>query len=148
MPNSGFLRKKATDGGTRSQLEASEARLKAEYEAEGTQEIVIQDQVRTLQIFDQLIRQNEDRPERLKSLLPRFIDYVVWRSKGKGEGDIEVALFPNPVALAPEVVPDGPLAGGGNSDPGVIVSSEPKGWYARKDLNLQPLAPEASALSS
>ena len=122
----------------REELEASEARLKAEHEAEGAQEIVVQDQVRTLQLFDQLVERNEDRPERLKSLLPRFIDYVVWRTKDKGEGDIEVALFPNPVALAPDAVLGEPPAGAGDSKPEAIVSSEPQRWYPRLDSNQRP----------
>ncbi len=122
----------------REELEASEARLRAEYEAEGTQEIVVQDQVQTLQLFDQLVRQNEGRPDRLKALVPRFIDYVVWRSKDKGEGDIEVALFQDPIALAPDVILAGGPGNPGNSEGEAIVSSEPKGWYPRQDSNLGP----------
>jgi hypothetical protein len=114
----------------REDLEVSEARLRAEYQAETSQEIIVQDQVETLKTFDQLVQQNEDRPERLKSLLPRFIDYVVWRTKDKGEGDIEVALFPNAIALAPDVVfQEGPDAPRGGSKPEGIVSSEPQRWY-------------------
>ena len=87
----------------KGELEATEARLKAEIQAEQTQEIAVQDQIQTLALFDRLVRENEDKPDRLKNLLPRFIDYVVWHSREKGEGEIEVALFPNVVALAPEV---------------------------------------------
>ena len=66
---------------------ATEARLKAEIQAEQAQEIVVQDQVQTLSLFDRLVRENEDKPERLKILLPRLIDYVVWHSREKGEGE-------------------------------------------------------------
>ncbi|MBI2901119.1 MAG: recombinase zinc beta ribbon domain-containing protein [Planctomycetes bacterium] len=119
----------------REELEASEARLKAEYEAESTQEIAVQDQVGALKLFDQLVKQNEDRPDRLKSLLPRFIEYVMWRTVDKGEGSIEVALFPAPVAWAPDAVLD---ERGGDSKPEAVVSSETRGRYPRQDLNLQP----------
>lgn len=120
----------------REELETSEARLKAEYEAEGAQEIVAQDQVRTLQLFEQLVKRNEDRPDRLKSLIPRFIDYVVWRTQDKGEGDFEVSLYPNPVALAPDAVLGEVAAGPGNSELEAVGSSETNRWYARQDLNL------------
>jgi site-specific DNA recombinase len=87
----------------RLELETSETRLKAEYQAESAQEIVVQDQVETLRMFDRLIKENEARWDRLKVLIPRFIDYVVWRTKDKGEGSIEVGLLQSPVALAPEI---------------------------------------------
>ena len=122
----------------REELEASEARLKAESEAESIQEIVAQDQMATLKLFDQLVKQNADRADRLKSLLSRFIEYAVWHTKDKGEGDIEVGLFPTPVALAPDAEVTGPLNGEWNSERKAVVSSETTGWYARQDLNLQP----------
>jgi len=87
----------------RAELEGSESKLRAELEAELTQEIAVQDQIRALALFDRLVKENEDQPERIKSLLPRFVDYVIWHSKEKGEGDIELALFPNPVSLDPGV---------------------------------------------
>lgn len=120
----------------REELESNETRLKAEYEAESEQEIVVRDQIKTLKLFDHLVRQNEDKPERIKSLLPRFIDYVIWRNRGKGEGDIQVALFPEPVALAPEVVYEGVPIAPMDSEPDAVVSSEPKRKYARQELNL------------
>ncbi len=122
----------------REELEASEARLKAEYEAEATQEIIVQDQFEALKTFDQLVQRNEAYPERLKHVLPWFVDCVVWRTKDRGEGDIEVALFPNPAALTPDLLVRELQAGLGDSRPEVIVSSEPQRWYPRKDLNLQP----------
>ncbi len=97
----------------REELESNEAKLRVEFEAEQTQEIAVQDQVHTLALFDQLVRENEDQPERLKSLLPRFINTIVWHSREKGEGEIEVSLFPNPVAFAPEVTY------GGDGDAGI-----------------------------
>ncbi|MBI2932629.1 MAG: recombinase zinc beta ribbon domain-containing protein [Planctomycetes bacterium] len=115
----------------REELEASEARLKTEHEAEGTQEIIVQHQIESLKLFNQVISQNEDQPDRLKSLIPRFVEYVIWRTLEKGEGTIEVALFPAPVALAPDAIWD-------DSKPEAVGSSQTRGWYPRKDLNLQP----------
>ena len=56
--------------------------------------------VRTLSLFRELVDLNESHPERIKAMLPRFMDYVVWREEN-GAGTLEVALFPRPF-LAPE----------------------------------------------
>ena len=53
----------------------------------------------------------------------------------KGEGAIEVALFPDPVAWAPDAELDERAAG---PDRQAIVSSQTQRWYPREDLNLQP----------
>lgn len=87
----------------RSELETAEARLRTELETEETQEIVAADQVQTLALFHDLVKANEDRPDAIKALLPRFIDYVVWHFAEKGEGRLEVSLFPQPVALAADL---------------------------------------------
>ena len=36
-------------------------------------------------------------------MLPRFVDYAVWRQNDKGEGHLEVALFPRPSVKAQDV---------------------------------------------
>ena len=77
----------------RGELEESEGRLKKELEAEECQVLDAQEQVRTLSLFRQLIDLNQGHPERIKAMLPRFIDYVVWREEN-GAGTLEVALFP------------------------------------------------------
>lgn len=77
----------------RVDLETSEARLKKELEAEECQVLDAQEQIRTLGLFRELIDLNQDYPERIKTMLPRFVDYVVWREEN-GEGVLEVALFP------------------------------------------------------
>ncbi len=105
----------------REELESSEAKLRSELEAEQTQEIAVQDQVRTLGLFDRLLRVNEGQPERLKSLLPRFVNYVLWHARGKGEGEIEVGLFPNPVTLAPELTCEMNEGKGGIRTTGLFV---------------------------
>lgn len=87
----------------RTELQSSEARLKAELEAEASQDVAGRDQIQTLRFFQELVEKNEDHPEALKALLPRFIDYVVWHGGEKGEGQLEVALFPNPVAKAADL---------------------------------------------
>ncbi len=84
----------------KEELESTETRLKAEIEAEHGEELSIQDQIRTLSLFNQLVSLNENTPERIKVILPSFIDYVVWHNQGDGTGHLEVALFPRPIAKA------------------------------------------------
>jgi len=87
----------------RSELEATEARLKSELAAEQTQEIVAADQIRALTHFNQIVKANEDKPDRIKAIIPRFVDYVILHEETKGEGQLEVGIFGDPIALAPEV---------------------------------------------
>ena len=87
----------------RTELEETESRLQFELEAEQNQEIAAKDQVQTLAVFNDLVTNSEEHPERIKALIPRFVDYVVFHEEAKGEGQLEVALFPTPVAMAPDV---------------------------------------------
>ena len=87
----------------RLELETTEARLKAELAAEQTQEIVAADQIKALELFNQIVKANVDKPDRIKAIIPRFVDYVILHEEKKGEGQLEVAIFGDPVALAPEV---------------------------------------------
>ncbi len=86
----------------RADLEATEGRLKREIEAETCQILSAQEQVRTLTLFKDLLELNRQHPERIKALLPRFIDFAVWREV-KGEGTLEVSLFPKPFVTARDV---------------------------------------------
>ena len=108
----------------RAELEVSETDLKAQLRAEETQEIVAADQIKALSLFEQIVRANEDKPDRIKALLPRFIDYVVLHEEQKGEGRIEVALFSDPVALAPDVE----FTGSGSMFAGESQMVDPKGF--------------------
>ena len=81
----------------RAELEATEARLKSEMAAEQNEKIVADDQIRALAQFNEMVNENADNPEAIKALLPRFIDYVGFYAEEKGEGKLEVALFPDPV---------------------------------------------------
>ncbi len=105
----------------RKDLEASEARLKAELEAEESQEIIAQDHVQTLGVFQEVLKDHLDQPGALKAILPRFIDFVVWTSGEKGEGRLEVALYPDPVALSPA---DLEFAAAGSLSPGHCFARE------------------------
>ena len=100
----------------REEMEATEAKIQSELAAETSQEIVAQDVIRSLAHFHELLAGNEHAPDRLKMLVPRFVDYVVWQKAERGEGRLEVALFQDPVALAPEVTltgdPQGPRCAG------------------------------------
>jgi site-specific DNA recombinase len=87
----------------REELEQSEGRIKKEMEAESCQILSAQEQVRTLSLFNELIDLNKDHPERIKAMLPRFVDYAVWREDETGEGNLEVALFPRPIVKAQDI---------------------------------------------
>lgn len=100
----------------RADLDASDARIKSEIDAEQTQAIVVQDVIASLTSFHDLVEESAANPERIKLLLPRFVDYVVWHGGEKGEGRLEVALFQEPLA---EPVPatadsEGPRFAGAN----------------------------------
>jgi len=87
----------------REELEQSEGRIKKEMEAESCQILSAQEQVRTLSLFNELIDLNKAHPERIKAMLPRFVDYAVWRENETGEGSLEVALFPRPIVKTEDV---------------------------------------------
>ncbi len=84
----------------RAELEETEARLKSEYAAEKAEVIVAADAIKALEQFHELVAEVAEEPDRLKALLSRFVDYVVWHAAEKGEGKLEVALFTDPVELA------------------------------------------------
>ena len=86
----------------RRELEESEARLRAEREAEESQEIAVEAHVKSLAFFHEFIEEHREEPERVKSVIARFVDYVVWHAGENGEGQIELALFGEPVAVSPE----------------------------------------------
>ena len=88
----------------RAELEETKSRLKAELGAEESQEIAVDAHVASLALFDEFIRENADEPERVKSVITRFIDYVVWHGGEKGEGQLEVSIFAQPVALSPDMI--------------------------------------------
>jgi len=100
--------------GERAEMEATQARLKAELEAEESQEIAVDAHVQSLALFDALVREHGDEPERIKAAITRFVDYVVWHGGQKGEGQLEVSLWAHPVALSPDMIDyDSALHGAG-----------------------------------
>ena len=102
----------------RTELEETEARLKSEYAAEQTQEVLANEAIQALKQFHDLVTEVEDKPESLKTLIPRFVEYVIWHGGEKGEGKLEIALFAEPVALAADLLwtggPGGPQFAGGS----------------------------------
>ncbi|MGH9317080.1 MAG: recombinase family protein, partial [Thermoanaerobaculia bacterium] len=66
--------------GERSEMEATQARLKAELGAEESQEIAVDAHVKSLAVFEALVSEHADEPERIKSAIQRFVDYVVWHA--------------------------------------------------------------------
>ncbi len=100
--------------GQRADMEVTQARLKAELGAEESQEIAVDAHVKSLAIFEALVREHGDEPERIKAAITRFVDYVVWHAGQKGEGQLEVSLFAHPVALSPDMIDyDSALHGAG-----------------------------------
>ena len=100
--------------GERAEMEATQARLKAELEAEESQEIAVDAHVQSLALFEALVREHGDEPERIKAAITRFVDYVIWHGGQKGEGQLEVSLWAHPVALSPDMLDyDSALHGAG-----------------------------------
>ncbi len=95
----------------RAELEATEARLKSEMAAEQNEKVVADDQIRALVRFNELVTENTENPQAIKALLPRFLDYVGFYAEEKGEGKLEVALFPDPVTTSSDLVWTGDPAG-------------------------------------
>ena len=94
-----------------AELEETEKRLKSEFAAEETQEIVAAEHIKALASFNELVTLNEKEPHKIKALLSRFVDYVVWQAGEKGEGQIEVALFAEPLTLVSINDPSGDPVG-------------------------------------
>jgi site-specific DNA recombinase len=99
--------------GEREELEAIEARLKADLAGKQVEAISADQALDSLNLFHDLVEKCEKNPERLKILIPRFVDYVVWHAEVKGEGRLEVGLFQEPIAEAAEV-----RVGAGGCSPG------------------------------
>jgi hypothetical protein len=60
--------------GERKDWETMEARLKADLSDEEGQQVVLQDQMATLNLFHSLVEKNACRPERIRMMIPRFVD--------------------------------------------------------------------------
>ena len=73
-------------------------------EAEETQEMAVEAHERSLAVFHEFLQENAEEPERVKSVIARFVDYVVWHAGKKSEGQIELALFGEPVAVSPDAI--------------------------------------------
>ncbi len=114
----------------RAELEVTEVRLKTEMEAEQNEKIVADDQIAALAHFHEIVAENAGNLEAIKALLPRFVDYVGFYAEEKGEGKLEVALFPDPIVESADVVSTGdspapPLQpGGGPAGPRFAAESQ------------------------
>ena len=82
------------------ELVREEKRLEQEISAEKRQAGSAHEQIQTLHLFNDLYAMNQDHPERLKILMPRFIKYVLchFTDKEKGIGRLELGLFGRPFA--------------------------------------------------
>lgn len=57
-----------------------------------------EEQIATLALFDDFVRLYEDQPERIKGLIPKFVNFVVWHpgDETTGEGRFDINLFGRP----------------------------------------------------
>lgn len=80
------------------ELAVEEKRIELEIRAEKVQAGAAHEQIQTLNLFNDLYQLNQDKPERIKMFLPRFINYVVCHmiDKKKGIGRLDVGLFGRP----------------------------------------------------
>lgn len=80
------------------ELIIEEKRLEQEMRAEKSQAGEARDQIQTLSLFNDLFLLNQDEPERIKAILPRFVNYIVCHitDKKKGIGRLDVGLFGKP----------------------------------------------------
>jgi len=80
------------------ELTREEKRLEQEISAEKRQAGSAHEQIQTLHLFNDLYAMNQDNPERLKMLMPRFIKYVIchFTDRQKGIGRLELGLFGRP----------------------------------------------------
>ena len=85
------------------ELALEEKRLEQEIRAEKAQAGAAHDQIQTLTLFNEIFLLNQNHPERIKAILPRFVNYVVCHiaDKKKGIGRLDVGLFGRPFAGGP-----------------------------------------------
>lgn len=80
------------------ELILEEKKRDQEIRAERAQAGAAHNQIQTLNLFNDLFELNQNKPERIKMLLPRFVNYVVCHvtDKKKGVGRIDLSLFGKP----------------------------------------------------
>jgi len=80
------------------ELILEEKKRNQEVQAERALAGAAHDQIQTLNLFNDLFELNQNKPDRIKSLLPRFVNYVVCHvtDKKKGVGRIDLSLFGKP----------------------------------------------------
>lgn len=80
------------------ELILEEKRIDQEVRAEKAQAGAAHDQIQTLNLFNDIFELNKNRPERIKSLLPRFVNYVACHitDKKKGVGRLDISFFGKP----------------------------------------------------
>ena len=80
------------------ELMLEEKRLDQETRAEKAQASAAHQQIQSLNLFSDLFRLNKDHPEKIKMILPRFVNFVVCHltDKKKGIGRLDVGLFGKP----------------------------------------------------
>lgn len=88
------------------QLEVLDNSLKEtdqKIDAEGGKAVVYEEQFNTVRFFNTFLQHEKMTAERIKCIIPKFIDYIVWHEGENGEGKIEIALFSQPFATTEEM---------------------------------------------
>lgn len=82
------------------ELALEEKRLKQELEAERVQTGSAHEYIKTLQLFNDFYRMNQDNRERIQTVIPRLINSVICyiTDKKKGIGRLKIGLFGRPFA--------------------------------------------------
>lgn len=81
-----------------SELALEENRLKGEIQAEKVQAGSAHDHIKTLQLFEDFYKMNENNKERIQTILPRLINSVICyiTDKKRGIGKLKIGLFGRP----------------------------------------------------
>lgn len=85
------------------ELALEEKKLDEEIRAEKAQAGAAHEQIQTLHLFNDLFQLNQDKPERIRAILPRFVNFVVCHTfdKKRGIGRLDVGLFGRPFMDGP-----------------------------------------------
>lgn len=85
------------------ELTLEEKRLDEEIRAEKAQAGAAHEQIQTLHLFNDLFHLNQKKPERIRAILPRFVNFVVCHvlDKKRGIGRLDLGLFGRPFVDGP-----------------------------------------------
>ena len=81
-------------------ITAEVERLREEQRGHLRQVSTAHEQIQMLAMFGNLVKLHEGNPERIKAIIPKFVNYVVWHKGNEetGEGRMDVLLYGRPFA--------------------------------------------------